>query len=69
MKQGALIFDETADRYDIRFDLAELCICMRFGFTKNLVLPEPEPPITRIFLFLAFKESSLLRRWWLLITV
>ena len=22
MKQGALIFDETADRYDIRFDLA-----------------------------------------------
>lgn len=27
---------------------------MRFGFTKNLVLPEPEPPITRIFLFLAY---------------
>ena len=23
MKQGALIFDETADRYDIRFDLAD----------------------------------------------
>ena len=22
MKQGALIFDEQADRYDIRFDLA-----------------------------------------------
>ena len=30
------------------------CICIRFGFTKNLVLPEPEPPITRIFLFLAY---------------
>ena len=24
------------------------------GFTKNRVLPEPEPPITRIFLFLAY---------------
>ena len=23
MKQGALIFDEQADRYDIRFDLAD----------------------------------------------
>ena len=23
MKQGALFFDETADRYDIRFDLAD----------------------------------------------
>lgn len=32
----------------------ELCICIRFGFTKNLVLPEPEPPITRIFLFRAY---------------
>ena len=24
MKQGALIFDERSDRYDIRFDLARL---------------------------------------------
>ena len=24
MKQGALFFDETADRYDIRFDLADI---------------------------------------------
>lgn len=31
-----------------------ILICMRFGFTKNLVLPLPEPPITRIFLFLAY---------------
>ena len=23
MKQGALIFDERSDRYDIRFDLAD----------------------------------------------
>jgi len=32
----------------------EECICMRFGFTKNLVLPLPEPPITNTFLFLAY---------------
>ena len=35
----------------------EECICMRLGLTKNLVLPEPEPPITRIFLFLAYFGS------------
>ena len=28
MKQGALIFDEQADRYDIRFDLADYYIEM-----------------------------------------
>ena len=27
---------------------------MSDGLTKNLVLPLPEPPITRIFLFLAY---------------
>ena len=27
---------------------------MRLGFTKKRVLPEPEPPITRMFLFLAY---------------
>jgi len=27
---------------------------MSDGFTKNRVLPLPEPPITRIFLFLAY---------------
>ena len=32
------------------------CICIRFGFIKNLVLPLPEPPITRTFLFLAIFE-------------
>ena len=31
--------------------------CMRFGLTKNLVFPEPLPPITRIFLFLAYFGS------------
>lgn len=46
MKQGALIFDETADRYDIRFDLAdyygglhcgecmEVDLCQYFGQKK-----------------------------------
>ena len=28
MKQGALFFDETADRYDIRFDLADYYGCI-----------------------------------------
>ena len=32
----------------------EECICIRLGLTKNRVLPLPEPPITRIFLFLAY---------------
>ena len=30
---------------------------IRFGFTKKRVLPEPEPPITRMFLFLAYFGS------------
>jgi len=29
----------------------ELCICIRLGLKKNVL---PEPPITRIFLFLAY---------------
>src|SRR5574344_798121 len=35
----------------------ELWSCIRFGFTKKRVLPEPEPPITRMFLFLAYFGS------------
>ena len=30
---------------------------MRFGLRKNRVLPEPEPPMTSTFLFLAFRGS------------
>ena len=30
---------------------------MRFGFTKNRVLPLPLPPITTTFLFLAYFGS------------
>ena len=42
-KTGALIFDETADRYDIRFDLNDYygvrgqlvsCRCEGFGFER-----------------------------------
>ena len=29
----------------------------RLGLTKNRVLPEPEPPMTRMFLFLAYLGS------------
>ena len=34
MKQGALFFDETADRYDIRFDLADYYGCPRRGLER-----------------------------------
>ena len=49
-------------RQGTRYGLVELTFSVeserqRFGFTKNLVLPEPEPPITRIFLFLAYFGS------------
>ena len=30
MKQGALIFDEQTDRYDIRFDLADYYGCLLY---------------------------------------
>ena len=31
----------------------EECICIRFGFTKNRVLPEPEPPADHKDIFIA----------------
>ena len=31
--------------------------CRRFGLSQNRVLPEPEPPTTSTFLFLAFLGS------------
>ena len=33
-KTGALIFDETADRYDIRFDIADYYGGLHCGFVK-----------------------------------
>ena len=35
MKQGALIFDERTDRYDIRFDLADYYGGLHCGETIN----------------------------------
>ena len=37
MKQGALIFDERSDRYDIRFDLADYTPFLRGKYD----VPEP----------------------------
>ena len=44
MKQGALIFDERSDRYDIRFDLADYYGGRRkwlslFCFLRRLTVP------------------------------
>lgn len=35
-KTGALIFDETADRYDIRFDIADYYGGLHCGFLFSL---------------------------------
>ena len=35
MKQGALIFDEQTDRYDIRFDLADYYGCLLYTSPKD----------------------------------
>ena len=52
-RTGALIFDERTDRYDIRFDLSQS--------SGSDSICESSP--------FAFRESSRLRKWWLLITV
>ena len=36
MKQGALIFDERSDRYDIRFDLADYYGGLHCGEIRNI---------------------------------
>ena len=38
MKQGALIFDEQADRYDIRFDLADYYGGLHCGETFDVMV-------------------------------
>lgn len=38
MKQGALIFDEQTDRYDIRFDLADYYGGLHCGFKPSACL-------------------------------
>ena len=42
MKQGALIFDERSDRYDIRFDLADYYGGLHCGETC-LLYTSPSP--------------------------
>ena len=37
MKQGALIFDERSDRYDIRFDLADYYGGLHCGETFDVM--------------------------------
>ena len=38
MKQGTLIFDEQADRYDIRFDLADYYGGLHCGETFDVLV-------------------------------
>ena len=38
MKQGALIFDEQTDRYDIRFDLADYYGGLHCGETFDVMV-------------------------------
>lgn len=38
MKQGALIFDERSDRYDIRFDLADYYGGLHCGETFDVMV-------------------------------
>ena len=38
MKQGALIFDERSDRYDIRFDLADYYGGLHCGETFDVLV-------------------------------
>ena len=40
MKQGALIFDEQTDRYDIRFDLADYYGGLHCGETFDVMVGE-----------------------------
>ena len=41
MKQGALIFDERSDRYDIRFDLADYYGGLHCGETFDVMAFRP----------------------------
>ena len=43
MKQGALIFDEQTDRYDIRFDLADYYGGLHCGETFDVRQMEADP--------------------------
>lgn len=57
MKQGALIFDEQTDRYDIRFDLADYYGGLRCGECFDVFTDGKWKP-TRI-------EMSMAQEWYL----
>ena len=57
MKQGALIFDETTDRYDIRFDLADYYGGLHCGECMEVFVSGKWKP-TRI-------EMSVSQEWYL----
>lgn len=57
MKQGALIFDELTDRYDIRFDLAEYYGGLRCGDCMEVFVSGKWKP-TRM-------EMDRAQRWYL----
>ena len=57
MKQGALIFDETTDRYDIRFDLADYYGGLHCGDCFDVMIGGKWKP-TRI-------EMNMAQEWYL----
>lgn len=57
MKQGALIFDETTDRYDIRFDLADYYGGLHCGDCFDMMIGGKWKP-TRI-------EMNMEQEWYL----
>ena len=57
MKQGALIFDETTDRYDIRFDLADYYGGLHCGDCLDVMIGGKWKP-TRI-------EMNMEQEWYL----
>ena len=57
MKQGALIFDETTDRYDIRFDLADYYGGLHCGACFDVMIGGKWKP-TRI-------EMNMEQEWYL----
>ena len=57
MKQGALIFDERSDRYDIRFDLADYYGGLHCGETFDVMVGGRWKP-TRIDEFIIYPVNG-----------
>ena len=60
MKQGALIFDEQTDRYDIRFDLADYYGGLHCGETFDVMGSAvfPQGKINVVFLGARLKQAD-----------